>query len=140
MLEYIPEDTLSKWSGCQRTRVSPSSVEGTKLHEFSEIQFRLLWTESILGLFKHLPQIPVVVVSCSMKTEWEIIWYSLEEETQNTMGESGQSFGSWFKLVNNMHLKVHELSIDGVLSWSVEMVLKTVEIAAFNVICKQANG
>ena len=75
-----------------------------------------------------------------MKTEWEIIWYCLEEETQNTMGESGQSFGSWFKLVNNMHLKVHELSIDGVLSWSVEMVLKTVKISAFNVIRKQANG
>ena len=39
-----------------------------------------------------------------------------------------------------MHLKVHELSIDRVLRWCVEMVLETVQVAALNLLLKQVNG
>ena len=39
-----------------------------------------------------------------------------------------------------MHLEIHELSIDRVLRWCVEMVLGTIEDAALTVFFEQTNG
>jgi hypothetical protein len=50
------------------------------------------------------------------------------------------SFESWFDCVHDMHLEIHELSIDGVLRWCVEMVLGTIEDAALTVFFEQTNG
>lgn len=80
-----------------------------------------------------------MVISLTMKSEWEIIWNSLEQKAQNTMAHLSMLLGIWLDSVNNMHFKIHELSIDGVLRWSVEVILESVEVAAFNVLLEQAN-
>lgn len=81
-----------------------------------------------------------MIISVSVKSEWEIIRNSLEEEAQNTMAKRCLTFASWFKSMDNMHLKVHELSIDGMLRWRVEVILQTMQIAAVDFWLEQANG
>jgi len=79
-------------------------------------------------------------VGTSVKSEWEVLWYSLEEETKNTMAELSVTLDAWFESMDNVHLEVHELAVNRVLRWCVEVVLETVEVAAFNLWLEQANG
>jgi hypothetical protein len=83
---------------------------------------------------------PVVEVGASVESEGEVLRHSLEEETNNAMAEHGVLLDIRFESVDNMHFEVHELAVDGVLGWSVEMVLETVEVAALNLWLEQANG
>jgi hypothetical protein len=66
-----------------------------------------------------------VEIGVTMHGEWEIIWNSLEEETQDTMAKCCFTFCTRFNCLDNMHLHVHELSIDRMLRWRVEMILNT---------------
>jgi len=81
-----------------------------------------------------------MVVGASVKSQWEVLWYSLEEETKNTMAELSMTLDAWFESMDNVHLEVHELAINRVLRWCVEVVLETVEVAALNLWLEQANG
>lgn len=140
MLKNVPKDTLGEWSCREGASVCPSSVELKQCDKLGEIQWWTLVTVLGLGFFKHLSHVSVMEIRTSVKTEWEIIWNSLEQEAQNTMAKLGLIFASWLKSVDNMHLKVHELSIDRVLRWCVEMVLETVQVAALNLLLEQVNG
>jgi hypothetical protein len=79
-------------------------------------------------------------ISLTMKMEWEIFWNCLEEEAEDSVAKLGLSLDFWFECVDNMHLEVHKLTIDGVLRWSMEMILKTVKIAAVNMWLEQRNS
>lgn len=56
------------------------------------------------------------------------------------MAEICLSFDSWLKLMDNMHLKVHNLTINGMLRGCVEVVLKAMEINGINFLFEQTNG
>lgn len=75
-----------------------------------------------------------------MEMEWEIFWHSLEEKSKYTMTQLGLALGSWLKSVNDVHLKVHELTVDGVFGWSMEMILQSMEVAAIDMWLEQTNG
>lgn len=66
----------------------------------------------------------------TMHGELEIIWNSFEEETKNTVGESGRLLGIWNNAMNNMHLEVEKLTVNGVLGWCMEMVLEALQLYA----------
>ena len=53
------------------------------------------------------------------------------------MGKCCLAFHSLLKCMDNMHLKVHELSIDRMLRWCMEVVLKTMQIATVNFLLEQ---
>ena len=42
--------------------------------------------------------------------------------------------------MNDMHLKVHNFTIDGMLSWRMEMELLGEQIGLFNVVIKKTDG
>ena len=50
------------------------------------------------------------------------------------MTQFSLSLNTWFESVDNMHFQVHKLAVDRVLRWSVEVVLKSVQIAALDVL------
>lgn len=66
----------------------------------------------------------------TMHGELEIIWNSFEEETKNTVGESSRLLGIWNNAMNNMHLEVEKLTVNGVLGWCMEMVLEALQLYA----------
>lgn len=69
-----------------------------------------------------------------MGAEREIVWNCLKEESEDSVTELCLCLGCWLDSVNNMHFEVHELTIDRVLRRCMEMVLKTMQIAAVNVL------
>lgn len=140
MFKNIPEDTLREWSRGQRASVGPSSIVLKQLDKFGEIQLFGHLALAVLGVFEHLFHEPIMEVGTSVKSEWEVLWYSLEEETKNTMAECSVTLDAWFESMDNVHLEVHELAVNRVLRWCVEVVLETVEVAAFNLWLEQANG
>lgn len=79
-------------------------------------------------------------IGLSVKSEWEVIRNSLKEETQNTVAEYCLFLRCWLELMNDMHLKVHELSIDRVLRRCMEVILKTMQIAAVNSLLEQVDS
>lgn len=66
----------------------------------------------------------------TMHGELEIIWNSFEEETKNAVGESSWLLGIWNNSMNNMHLEVEKLTVNGVLRWCMEMVLEALQFYA----------
>ena len=70
----------------------------------------------------------------------EIIWNTLEEETEDTVGESGWLLAVWNNTVNDMHLEIEKLTINGVLRWCMEMILESLQLGALAVLVKQTNG
>jgi len=56
------------------------------------------------------------------------------------MAEHCLVFHSWLKCMNNMHLKVHELSIDRMLRWCMEVILKSMQIAGVNSLLEQGDS
>ena len=81
-----------------------------------------------------------MIVCQTVHGELKIIWNSLEEESKNTIGEFGWLFAVWSNTVDDMHLEVEKLSIDGVLRWSMEVILKTLQLDTITLLVKQANG
>ena len=75
-------------------------------------------------LDKHLFQKFVMVVGKSMNGEFKVIRHCLEKETQDTVGKSGRLISSiWNNSMHNVHFEIEKLSVDGMLRWSMEMVL-----------------
>ena len=73
---------------------------------------------------QHLFQEFVMVVGKSVNGEFKVIGHCLEKEAQDTVGESGGLISSiWNNSVHNVHFEIEKLSVDGMLRWSVEMVL-----------------
>ena len=42
--------------------------------------------------------------------------------------------------MHDMHLQIHELTVNGVLSWGVEMELLSVEVSSWDVLVEKADG
>ena len=75
-----------------------------------------------------------------MDSKLEIIWHSLEEETQDTVGEVSWVFLVWRDTVDDVHLEIEQLAVDGVLRRCMEVVLQTLQLAVRAVLIEQANG
>jgi hypothetical protein len=68
---------------------------------------------------------------------------SMEQEAQDAVRELRFVFTAgelWLKLMDDVHLQVHELTVDAVFRWGMEMGLEAVESCLLNVLVEEADG
>lgn len=70
-------------------------------------------------------------------------WHAFEQETQDTVRELGW-VGSFCKValeaMDDMHLQIHQFSVDRVLRRRVEMILHSIKFGLTDVLIKQRDG
>ena len=127
----VPKDTLDKWGGSQGSLIGESSVEVNELDKLLEVERALLWSSSpfqlhfsVLLLVNQSGQELVVVQNVLVLdlSHLEVfIRHDLEDESKNSCEELGGHLVvgtdlGWVNLLidemNNVHLKIHQLSID----------------------------
>ena len=86
-----------------------------------------------------------VVVVINTVSSKVVVAHCLEQETEDAMRELGLlaciGVGELgVHLMHHMHFKVHELAIDGVLRWRVEMRLQTVQIGLLDMMVEEIDG
>ena len=127
LLDHVPEDALAERSSGEAAGVSPSAVEVDLLHELSEVDQLVLAHAS--AILDHLSQESVVKVTQDFEV---IVGNHFEDETKDSVGEGRATLlvGGKVRLdgMHNMKLHVHELSVNGVLSWSMEVVLHAAQL------------
>jgi len=135
LFDDIPEDALRIWSGCQRSRICPSLVVVQFLDKGSEVK---------LGPFlvNHCAQELVMIIVLFILFE-VVVLHSFEQKAQHAMRKF-RFFAAtrkiWVELMNNMHLKIKELTINGMLRWRVEMSLKAEKFCRSDMPVKQTDG
>ena len=146
-LDDVPEDTLVAWSGGQGSWIGPSFVEIKLLDELGKVKFsHIKWLIAVLLLFDEGEQESVVPVNVGVWVSefhfFEVLfWHDFEEESEDTSDERGVLvLRLLVKEMDDVHLKVEELTVDGVLTWGVEMELDTVERSSWNVRVEKGDG
>jgi len=136
LLHNVPEDSLGEWGGGQGSWICPSSVEAELGNELCHVNL----LPDLVG--NHGVEESIVEVISIVGHE-VVILDSFEQESQDTVGELRLSFSAgkfWLKLMDNVHFQIHELSIDAVLRWTVEVSLQTVEGSLLDVLVEEVDG
>lgn len=138
---YVPEDALVTWSGGQRALVGPSFIEVDLVHELFEVQ-----VEAAIVLGTELNHESIVPLNLSLGVSdvhfLEVLfWHDLEEEAEDTSSELRVVVLSLvIQEMDDVHFEIEELSVDGVLTWGMEVELGTVEGCNWNMWVKQRDG
>lgn len=141
VLQDIPEDSLREWSSGQGTSVGPSPIDTELLNELCQVKELVCCMPASSRLDKHFFQELVMVVGKSMNREFKVIGYCFEEEAQYTISELGLLVSSiWNNSMNDVHFKIEQLSIDGMLRRSMEMVLESLELGTCAPLVKKMDG
>ena len=141
ILDDVPEDTFVAWSGGQRALVSPSLIEVDSGDELLKIKL-----ESTVSLVAELDEEVVVPIDLGLWVSGVhffkvLFWHDLEEETEDTSSELTIIMLSLVvQEVDNVHFKVEELTVDGVLRWGMEVELGTMEGSNWNMWVEEGNG
>jgi hypothetical protein len=73
------------------------------------------------------------------------VWHALENEAHDAVRELWAALVVWASIltlhsVDNVHLQIKKMSVNGMLRWGMEMVLHTVKAAFVNMVVEQRNG
>ena len=133
LLDDVPKNALGEGRSGQTTLVGPSSVGVEVLDEGRHVELRCVTT--VVGNQSGEPLVMVIGVSGEV-----LVRDHLEDEAEHPVGELGA-----FLLghgVDDVHLKVVDLAIDGVLSGSMEVGLhaREVDVLVAQVVVEEAGG
>jgi len=128
--DHVPEDTLVTWSGGQRALVGPSPVELDPADEGFEVQ-----PEAGLALWvsDKLTQEFVVPLDFGLRVSdlhflEVLLWHDLEEEAENAGTKLRVIvFPFGVQKMDDVHLHIEDLTVNGVLTWGMEVELGAVE-------------
>ena len=139
----VPKDTLIAWGSGEGAGVSPSLIEVDLTDELLEVQVHTSLLGWILNQFDQESVVPLNLgLWISSMHFFEILlWHDLEEESENTGSELRViMFPLSVEEMDDVHLHIKELTVDGVLSWGVEMELSAVKGSDWDMWVEEGDG
>ena len=136
----VPEDALVTWSCGQRALICPPLIEVDLVNELFQIQFEARGVFLIFDKLKHEFVVPLDIGLGIFEVHFfEVrLRHDFEEEAENTSSELRViMFPLTVQEMDDVHFQIEELTVDGMLTWGVEVELGAMESGDRDVWVKQ---